>query len=212
MSQAQRADTLAREMNAMKQRLDTLARVISHGVEIVETLPINPVDGQEVYFQTSAMATKAIIWKLRYRAESTAARKWEFVGGAPLMEENNGDVALTLGSSGFVYQDLANSPNIILPMSGVYSVAFGCHTVIQTGAANSELDLQIFSSTNVAVTEFLRSFVGVVGTFEWPVMRESVVTVSALTELKMRVAGNSTVASGYRTNARFMRAIPLRLG
>ena len=58
---------------------------ISTPVALVSSLPVSPVDGQEIYYQSAAMATDGIIWHLRYRLLSPSIYKWEFLGGPPLV-------------------------------------------------------------------------------------------------------------------------------
>lgn len=51
----------------------------------VTALPSSPVDGQEINFL--ADPTNGVVWRLRYRAGSSSAYKWEYVGGAALYSE-----------------------------------------------------------------------------------------------------------------------------
>src|SRR4030095_11342304 len=48
-------------------------------IPLVSALPGSPFDGQEIYYL--ADATNSVIWHLRYRAGSSSAYKWEFIGG-----------------------------------------------------------------------------------------------------------------------------------
>lgn len=54
---------------------------------ILTTLPTNPFDGQEIYFQADA-GPPAVVWHLRRRAS-----KWEYVGGPPIVHRQEGENA-----------------------------------------------------------------------------------------------------------------------
>jgi hypothetical protein len=56
---------------------------VSATAPLVSVLPSAPVDGQEIHFQSTAMATAGAVWRFRYRATSTSPYKWEFIGGSP---------------------------------------------------------------------------------------------------------------------------------
>jgi hypothetical protein len=82
------------------------------GPPIVTSLPTNPIDGQECYYL--ADATNGIMWRFRYRAASSSAYKWEFVGGGWLRSASSGVVQPNATS----YTDIGI--NITLPLSGDY--------------------------------------------------------------------------------------------
>lgn len=105
--------------------------------QFVTTLPASPIDGTEVYYQsttagtgggassgTSSMADTGAMWRLRYRAASS---KWEFVGGSPLVSVRNSTSATasvsgwTSGSGGSGNAD----PHITVPLPGTYIVEHG---------------------------------------------------------------------------------------
>ena len=101
------------------------------------------VDGQEVYLQTSAMATNGIAWHLRYRAAAPAATRWEFVGGAPIEQTINQGA----GGSGYVgplasgLNPIPTGPSVVVPRPGDYIVNYGA--VIQSaqvGPVNIGID------------------------------------------------------------------------
>lgn len=83
------------------------------GPTFVTSLPASPADGQEVYFL--ADATYGVVWHLRYRAGSSSAYKWEFVGGPPIFTPTFGGANNT---SGAIYQDVG--VNLALPLAGDY--------------------------------------------------------------------------------------------
>lgn len=96
---------------------DDVAPTWTSGVPFVTTLPTNPVDGQEVYYQVDA--TAGIIWHLRYRAASASAYKWEFIGGPPLTVKSTGAQAST-GGGWF------SAPVVTIPRAGDYRLGVIC--------------------------------------------------------------------------------------
>jgi hypothetical protein len=96
---------------------------------LVTSLPSNAIDGQEVRYL--ADNTNGIIWNLRYRAGSSSAHKWEFIGGHPLLaydstQYNTTNTTLTR----------PGSSQITLPLAGDYSFDGSCGFVVSgTGAA-----------------------------------------------------------------------------
>lgn len=111
--------------------------------QLVSALPGSPVDGQEIYFQSTAMAADGIAWHLRYRATASSVYKWEFLGGAPLYNL----VAQNAGTASGTYTDLATpGPDVTVPLAGDYMVAQGC------GAANSNVSQEAYMSYAVGAT------------------------------------------------------------
>lgn len=87
-------------------------------LDIVSALPGSPFDGQEIYFQSAAMATAGVVWHLRYRAGG-GAYKWEFLGGPPIIATNTtaGTVSSNTTPAAFT-----NTPTITIPLLGDYWV------------------------------------------------------------------------------------------
>jgi hypothetical protein len=94
---------------------DTLS-AIGTGIPTVTSLPGSPVDGQQVYF--IADNTKGVIWHLRYRAASSSAFKWEFVGGPPI--RNGLGSVVKVATTAYAQMSLAIS--LVAPLSGDYEV------------------------------------------------------------------------------------------
>jgi microcystin-dependent protein len=85
---------------------------------LVSALPASPIDGQECYLQTAAMAAVGAVWRLRYRAASASAYKWESLGGAPLALEGQ-SASTTLASM------TPFGTGTVLPCAGDYLMQFG---------------------------------------------------------------------------------------
>jgi hypothetical protein len=97
-------------------------------IPVVTALPVGPTDGDEVYFQSSAMATAGVSpWHLRYRAASTSAYKWEVVGATPL--SNECVAVASPGNTGGLFTNIPNDATgtklMALPLSGDYMVEYG---------------------------------------------------------------------------------------
>lgn len=93
----------------------------------VTTLPVAPVDGQEIYFV--ADATNGVLWHLRYNTGSASAYKWEVVGGSALYANNESNVALPAGTT-------ADGTAVPTPLAGDYDVEFGFTLTHTAGQAS----------------------------------------------------------------------------
>jgi hypothetical protein len=82
----------------------------------VTTLPASPSDGDIVDYIASSDA--GVIWRLRYRAASPSAFKWEYAGGAAIGSSQTG-LTITVAPN-------AVSPALLptsVPVAGDYSVS-----------------------------------------------------------------------------------------
>lgn len=107
------------------------------GRELVSTLPSSPVDGQEVFYQAAGtMSTDGIVWHLRYRAGSSSANKWEYVGG----REIHAQVLPATANSGSsaTYAAMPTTPiSLTLPATGEYQVTWGAGAAWSSSAGAS---------------------------------------------------------------------------
>lgn len=95
-------------------------------IPVVSVLPAGPTDGDEIYFQTTAMATaNTPPWHLRYRATNpdgsanASAYKWEFLGGGSLSSL----VAAFEGTASAGFADVTTvGPSVTLPLAGDYTL------------------------------------------------------------------------------------------
>jgi hypothetical protein len=88
-----------------------------------------PVDGMEV--DLIADTANGVIWRMRYRAASLSAYKWEFMGGSYVSSE----VATLQGTASAAYADLATvGPTITVPRAGEYEISFGAKCIGTTFA------------------------------------------------------------------------------
>lgn len=87
-------------------------------IPLVSVLPSNPFDGQEIYYQSAAMAANGEIFHLRYRAASASGNKWESISGSKLV---------TQGVSGSTTSATPTpvGTGITVPLAGDYDVEWG---------------------------------------------------------------------------------------
>jgi hypothetical protein len=114
---------------------------------LVTSLPSNAIDGQEVRYL--ADNTNGIIWNLRYRAGSSSAHKWEFIGGPSLTE-------ISTASFTFTDNTISGAPNraptLTVPLAGDYDVSFWCYGYGLSTTARS-INGSTYSSTGVGTTD-----------------------------------------------------------
>src|SRR4051794_8367816 len=96
---------------------------------VVTSLPVSPVDGQEVNYL--ADATAGVIWHLVYRS---ASGKWHYTGGPPI-------VCYTNGADQIVYRGAwaipASESSLVLPLAGDYDIEWEHLMDFRSGAAGS---------------------------------------------------------------------------
>lgn len=97
--------------------------------QFVTTLPSSPIDGTEVYYQSTAagtgggatatMAGVGAVWHLRYNAASSSTNKWEFVGGTTILAQNQGQQGSLTYTAG-QYREYGTDLRITTPFAGDY--------------------------------------------------------------------------------------------
>jgi len=105
------------------------------------SLPASPVDGQEAVLVDS-VTNPSYQWRFRYNAQSTAANKWECVGGAEWVATIETEDTTTSPT----YVDLANGPIFTVPRAGVYNVRHGAS--VKHNTANGTVYLAV-SGVNI---------------------------------------------------------------
>jgi hypothetical protein len=106
-------------VNALTAIVDAVNK--GTGPALVASLPLAPVDGQEVYYLADAV--NGVVWHLKYRAASPSAYKWEFVGGSPLVSEVTAVFNRNSGGTTYADADVGGAgPSVALPLVGDYMV------------------------------------------------------------------------------------------
>lgn len=80
-------------------------------------LPSAPNDEDEFFYV--ADAANGVEWHLKYRAAGTAGKRWEYVGGPPLIAT----VETSENTASITYVDLATAgPSVTVPLAGDYEL------------------------------------------------------------------------------------------
>lgn len=168
---------------------------------LVSSLPVSPVDGQEIYYLVDS--TNGVVWHLRYRAASASTYKWEFVGGTDLFSQ----VATLETTASTTYVALTTpGPAVALPLAGDYNITLGMtarvagdsvmrmsYDIGGTGAVDADaLEVRSDSTARYSAS-----------------MREAKKTGLSAVTLTAKYASSGGTASFY---FRSMRARPVRVG
>lgn len=177
----------------------------------VTSLPTSPIDQQECIYL--ADATNGIKWRLRYRAASSSAYKWEVLGGNPIY---NDLLPASSGTPPSSYGDLGGGigPQITLPLAGDYLVSHGASLV----AGASTISHRIYQSFSVGATAAIDNDSVSVFTFTNSVPQSSSVSrtvrktgLAANIALTCKYYSTSPVA-GDNASLRYIQATPVRVG
>lgn len=166
---------------------------------LVTSLPANPYDGQECYFLASA--TDGVIWHLRYRAASSFAYKWEFLGGSDLQIE---------GSSGGVnpgaaaWSVIQTTMQFTAPLNGEWDIEYG--GTIQAGAATLvDIGLAIGGAAATQRSSFSHSGAS---TYSTPIGRQKSVVTNGQNAI---VQWRSSLSAFLTKTVPWMRVRPVRV-
>jgi len=169
------------------------------------TPPADPLDGDEWVLPVDA--TNGTMWRFRYRAASSSAYKWEFVGGSPLLAV----VFTQENTSSTTYADLTTvGPQAVVPRAGDYTVRLGMTAANATGAP---VDTSGFAGLKIGAAATGEPTVFVPRNNAWAtsVSTEAPVTVPANdTTLKMQYALN-TAGQTFAYSRRFLSITPRRV-
>lgn len=177
--------------------------VVPAAATYVTSLPSSPTDGQEIYY--AANATNGVIWHFRYRS---AASKWEFVGGPPLVAS----VATTQTTTSTSYTALTTAgPSITLPLAGDYDVTIGAD--IYGGYDSSFNPVSAMMSYDIGATGASNADAIIYGAYALTASVSSVrrkTGLSAVT-LTAKYKANSNPANAPSFSNRFMLITPVRI-
>lgn len=120
------------------------SEVLAIKPELRTTLPASPKDEQVIDYL--ANATTGVIWRLRYRAASSSAHKWEYVGGSDLEEHDFTDARNPTASfTAFNTTSVGSSIAMTLALAGDYDLYLSAGIVARTASA---VQLRFFPATN----------------------------------------------------------------
>jgi hypothetical protein len=196
---------------AMQTMQNTLNPINAAQPTYVANLPTtNLVDGQEVYYQTSAMANNGQAWHLRYRAAAPASTRWEYLGGAPI------DQVVPGGAGGGGYagplasglNPVPSGPSVVVPRPGDYIFNFGA--VIQSalvGTVNVGIDGGGIASNAAPMIQFSINTAGATFRTASLSVRRNVSAANATLAMFATATGTDVTVG-----ARYLSVTPIRLG
>ena len=190
-------------------------------------MPGSPVDGQEVYYQSTTagtgggasdtMATTGAVWHLRYNSSATGSYKWQFVGGGKV---SNRVATQEFTSTTNTYVDLATvGPVLTVPLAGDYFVQWGANHYAVTGSTLVAMGIGFGPSASVSYPAGGNAGV------QWVIRGQLVSTSSqymalAAADIKTGMAANDLIRAKYFQNQaagaywdnRWINVIPIRVG
>lgn len=96
----------------------------------VSTLPANPVDGQQVYYQSTikntgggrevSMKDSGVVWHLKYNASGDSNYPWEFIGGSGISMAASGGLATPVAQ--FTYYSYSQATPVHIPLKGSFQI------------------------------------------------------------------------------------------
>lgn len=178
-------------------RVDTLEL---YQPQYVTSIPATPYAGQEIFYRP---AVDQGVWHLRYTAGWGDGYGWEFVGGAPLVDQSSVSVTATTG----VHTAGADPLSVTLPLAGHYDIAYGW-TFNDISGTESYIYSQVFVN-GVAVAVMLCQNWPTIGRVQSGGMEGRVLGIAAGATVLLMHA--STAGTTARWNGRWMRATPVRV-
>ena len=166
-----------------------------------------PVTGDE-HVLVDSTTNPTYQWRFRYNAGSAQTDKWEYVGGAPVVTTVATQQNMTASAA---YHDVATvGPSFVLPVGGVFDVAYGFSGSAQTGGSfNSEARGQLWNAATAAVGAHTLAF-GSQGAVPPMMTEEQLTGQPALRELRLRYYNSISGGSAGYVKDRFLRVIPVR--
>jgi len=184
--------------------------VVDHAyIPVVASLPTSPVDGQEIIYQSAAMATDGVAWRFKYRAASSSSYKWEFIGGpAWYAQVLTSETTATIGS--WVNLTGTNGPLITAPLAGDYIAQGQCRTDATTAPTAGYIGITNGDATAFNNAGVTLSAITNVGSNSQSNRLDG---VAAATTIKLRYfIGGGGAASSCAFSNREITVTPIRVG
>lgn len=194
-----------RNFEALAQRLDYMTAMFAPEL-LVTALPTTGTAGQIIYYDTG---TDGVVWAFRYDAASASAYKWQFIGGAPLVNVvSTGGTDETTTSTSYTNLTTAG-PTVTVPLAGDYDSHFDIEAFRNDGGAGTDayVAFQHGSTNNAADAERISNGSGqlVPGSAQ---RRWTGMAASDVIQAKYRVSSSTGRFRGQRT----MSVTPVRVG
>lgn len=180
----------------------------SSTVPVLTALPaaVDSADGDEIFFQSAAMANDGALWRLRYRAASASAYKWEVVSATELV----GVGAYSQWNGNAPSDGSGQTLGVVLPLAGDYDVTLQTQLSADTGGGVAYASFS-FGPLPATIADGIQSDNNINGVLG---RRASARTVRKLglpaTTLYFKIWTNGTgfAVADYRT----LRVRPVRVG
>jgi hypothetical protein len=175
---------------------------------------LTPVDGDEVLFQTAAMATDGVMWRLRYNEASTDPQdyKWEFVGGGALYSNNATYSTRSVASQTWTVH-AAGDPQISIPLAGRYAVSSSA-TLAPMTTGSIKLSCGVSNGANPSAGESPEGYIVGAGTnvtVSLAMTSQYWIASSPPTNLSQVYWQGHTSAQDLGFRARYLTAIPIKV-
>jgi len=193
------------------------------GRELVSTLPSSPVNGQEVFYQsstagtgggaTNSMADVGAVWLLRYRAASSSSYKWEVVGAAPISHASAGATSASVAASTWSQISATLDPRVTVPLAGEYYVRHAAglnNTATGTLAVGVKLNATEPSGALEATTGLLEQTTAAVAYWLSAAGRVTMSTANTvILQRYYKTSAGSTTLTLYNAS---LSVVPIRVG
>lgn len=207
MSLASRLTALAQAVGADVKVLTTDVNALKiKTIPFVTVLPGIVSDGQEVYFVVDA--TKGILWHLKYRAASTSAYKWEFVGGSRIVSENNAGYTVAMTT---VHTLTTDTPSVTLPLNGDYLIEYGGQFGFSSGIVDDLVVTVGLDATNKETISNIWFYFGTAAQFRTFGQQKTVLTGCVANQLVRMFARSQTANRTLTYSGRTIAVRPIRV-
>lgn len=175
------------------------------GPAYVTSLPSNPIDGQEVYFDRDPSSARDK-WHLRYDSSKSGSYKWEVLGAKPIYSHAQDSTQVT--SSSATYATGVTPLGVTAPLAGIYVVRHGAQIIYSS--PGSDYGYQSFqvgagtASDDDAVQSTLSTWVS------QATERQATVSAAATTVNTVLRVGNNAHTATYQK--RWIAIMPLWVG
>jgi hypothetical protein len=174
---------------------------------LVDTLPADPDDGTEVYYQSAAMATDGLVWHLRFREASASAYKWEVLGSAPPLHAEVASSASPT-ADGTWRDGVPPGPEVTVPLAGDYVVEFASSCQVSNAGSGCAVGVALGAGGTPPADKYVYCQPGTVATFVFQGRKVRYDAVPSGTLLRLRFVAYFTAQFSQRE----ISVSPVRVG
>jgi hypothetical protein len=210
-------ETIPDWMNKVDRRIEEIDRMLARARNptVVSTIPSGaPQNGDEIYFQTQAMADLGVMWRFRFRdvnpngTANTSTKKWEYVGGSQLYVVRNTDFQTV--SDGTTLHDPADADvDVLIPLRGDYQLEYGAAADAASPNGSGQLYQTPVNMTDAPTTGIGLSVMWRSDNWQSDATKSKVVDIPANKNIRTRY---STINGAGRVSGRWLSVLPIRVG